>query len=159
MTVEQPCEKLQHDVVERVHVHLRGELIGPEEDEVHVPHGAHGPGPPPDSPLLIRQRLHSRHRKRQILTTHYPISSARSRPRADHVTGEVTEGTRSLLDPPHHDRGVEQQQQQRGPCATASTRCPRRNSWWKVNTAGQLTCWSSTGLDFGLMPLHLWRRR
>jgi hypothetical protein len=37
MTVEQPCEKLQHDIVEHVRVHLRGELIGPEEDEVMFP--------------------------------------------------------------------------------------------------------------------------
>jgi hypothetical protein len=55
--VAQPREELQHDDAERVRVRLRGELAGHEEDGIHVPHGAHGPGPPPDG-VLLRQRFH-----------------------------------------------------------------------------------------------------
>jgi hypothetical protein len=74
---------------------------------------------------------------------HCPISSARSWPlRADHVAGEVAKGMRSLSDPPHRDRGVEQQRRS----VTAPMRRPKQNSWWRVNTAGRLTCGTSTEL-------------
>jgi hypothetical protein len=102
---------------------------------------------------------HSKRMKTQIRTTHRHLSPARSRPpRADRITGEVAEGTRSLLDPPHHDRGVAAMTAEGTACNGADE--PPKAKFMVENQhcrAAHLLVGHQA--RFGLMLLHIWRRR